>query len=121
MTVMDGGDGWMDAEIDGGICAGGAEIDSLLSWGRMNKQAQGKDGGRGEGGRCRNQAIKERGSERGKDEWALNESIMINQDASLSLCLPFSCSLSVSLSLSLAWSWMSITASSSSSLRPSCE
>lgn len=30
----------------------------------------------------RNQAIKERGSAGRKDEWALNESIMINQDAS---------------------------------------
>lgn len=40
--------------------------------------------------RLRNQAIKESGSERArgkKDEWALNESIMINQDASHSLPL----------------------------------
>lgn len=49
------GDGWMDAEIDGGICAegGGAEIDSLLSRGRMNKQAQGKEGQRDGGMRWR--------------------------------------------------------------------
>lgn len=92
---MDGcRDGWREVRWARRWRGGRRRLTASFSRGWMNKQTQGKarGGERGrewgvmrDGERLRNQAVKTAGArKRGrKDEWALNESIMINQEASL--------------------------------------